>query len=138
MPRNPRQLEWQATVVKKLIGHAQISPSRRFDEAFNQIIKACESTMNDAAIMKKQYQDLFAAHEKEKQKRRKSKKKINHEGGITREEAQELMKSRDEAIQPSINEAAQSTLQPRKRVPKCSNCGTVSHNIRKCPNLTIN
>ena len=90
--------------------------------------------MNDAAIMKKQYQDLFAAHEKEKQKRRKSKKKINHEGGITREEAQELMKSRDEAIQPSINEAAQ----PRKRTPKCSNCGTVGHNIRKCPNLTIN
>ncbi|KAL1963753.1 hypothetical protein VTN77DRAFT_7819 [Rasamsonia byssochlamydoides] len=73
-PHNPRQLQRQATAVKKLIEQGHISPSSRFDEAFNQITKACESTMIQAAIMK-EYQDLLAAHEKEKQKHQRSKKK---------------------------------------------------------------
>ncbi|KKA16919.1 hypothetical protein T310_9470, partial [Rasamsonia emersonii CBS 393.64] len=78
-----------------------------------QITKACESTMIQAAITKKQYQDLFAAHEKEKQK-----KKIHHEGGITREEAQDLMRSRDQVVEPPVNDPPQSQLpasQPRQR-----------------------
>ncbi|KAL1978963.1 hypothetical protein VTN96DRAFT_7980 [Rasamsonia emersonii] len=78
--------------------------------------------MIQAAITKKQYQDLFAAHEKEKQK-----KKIHHEGGITREEAQDLMRSRDQVVEPPVNDPPQSQLpasQPRQRAPqKCSNCG---------------
>ncbi|KKA16979.1 hypothetical protein T310_9385, partial [Rasamsonia emersonii CBS 393.64] len=108
--------------------------------AFDQITKACESIMIQAAIMKKQYQDLFAAHEKEKQKRQRSKKKIHHEGGITREEAQDLMRSRDQVVEPPVNDPPQSQLpasQPRQRAPqKCSNCGIVGHTRVRCPERT--
>ena len=40
--------------------------------------------------MKKQYQDIFAANEKEKQKHKRSTRRIQQEGGLTREEAAEL------------------------------------------------
>jgi hypothetical protein len=138
-PQNPRQLQRQATAVKRLIEQEHTEPLDRFDQAFNQITKACESTMIQAAIMKKQYQDLFAMHEKEKQKRQRSKKKLQHEGGITREEARDLIRSRDEAIQTPGNEAVQSTAeasQPRRRAPpKCSNCGIVGHSRVRCQDL---
>jgi len=39
-----------------------------FDEAFNQITKAAETIIIQAVIIKKQYQDLFAAYKKEKRK----------------------------------------------------------------------
>ncbi|KKA21666.1 hypothetical protein T310_4295 [Rasamsonia emersonii CBS 393.64] len=109
-PHNPCQLQRQATAVKKLIEQGHTSPLSWFNEAFNQITKACESTMIQAAIMKKEYQDLLAAHEKEKQKRQRSKKKIRHEGGITREEAQDLIRSRDQVIEPPVNDPPQSQL----------------------------
>ena len=52
--------------------------------------------------MKKQYDELFAANEKEKKKRQRSKKRIQHNGGITGEEAQELIRSRDETTVQSV------------------------------------
>ena len=53
--------------------------------------KAYEMTMNDLLLVRKENHDLRAAHEKEKQKRQKSKKQISIEHGITREEAQALV-----------------------------------------------
>jgi hypothetical protein len=136
------------TTVQNLIDNGHISPTS-FGLAFRQLIKAYESTMVNAAIMKKQYDELFAANEKEKKKRQRSKKRIQHSGGITREEAQELIRSRDEAtgIQSrdeatgiQINNAVQSTTgvsQPRQRAPPtCSNCHTVGHKRTQCPEPT--
>jgi hypothetical protein len=140
-PHNPRQLQRQATAVKKLIEQGQISPSSPFDQAFGQITKACESTMIQAAIMKKQYQDLFAAHEKEKQKRQKSKKRIQHEGGITREEAQDLIRSRDQPVEAPVNDPPQSQLPASpariRAPPRCSDCHTVGHRRNQCPNRNV-
>ncbi|KAL1966447.1 hypothetical protein VTN77DRAFT_4589 [Rasamsonia byssochlamydoides] len=137
-PHNPRQLQRQATAVKKPIENGQISPSSPFDQAFDQITKACEATMVQAAIMKKQYQDIFAAHEKEKQKRQRSKKKIRHEGGITRDEAQELIRSRDQPVEPPVNDPQQSQLPtspPRVCMQfRCSDCNVLGHRSPQCPN----
>ncbi|KKA22392.1 hypothetical protein T310_3598 [Rasamsonia emersonii CBS 393.64] len=137
-PHNPCQLQRQATAVKKLIEQGHTSPSSRFNEAFNQITKACESTMIQAAIMKKEYQDLLAAHEKEKQKRQRSKKKIRHEGGITREEEQDLIRSRDQVVEPPVNDPLQSQLPaspPHVRPQyRCSDCNTLGHRRNQCPN----
>ncbi|ODH13115.1 hypothetical protein ACO22_07586 [Paracoccidioides brasiliensis] len=74
-------------------------------EGFDQIIKACEYGMVSATIMKKQYQDIFNANEKEKQKRKRSNRRITREGGLTREEAQNL-------IIPPVEPAEQPVIQP--------------------------
>jgi hypothetical protein len=141
-PQNPRHLQRHTAAIKKLIDDGRTSPSTPFGLAFQQLAKACETTMVQAALMKKQYDELFAAHEKEKQKRQRSKKKLRNEGGITREEAQELMKSRDEAVQSPVNAAAQLTTeasQPRHRAPpRCSDCRIVGHNRSQCRNRNPN
>ncbi|EFW19051.1 conserved hypothetical protein [Coccidioides posadasii str. Silveira] len=67
-PSNPRQLHQQANNVKNLMGQGLGSPPHGLVEGLDQIIKACEYGMANATIMKKQYQDIFAANEKEKQK----------------------------------------------------------------------
>ncbi|EED11807.1 hypothetical protein TSTA_109870, partial [Talaromyces stipitatus ATCC 10500] len=44
--------------------------------------------MNDLLLARKENHDLRTAHEKEKQKRQKSKKQLSNEQGISTEEAQ--------------------------------------------------
>ena len=93
------------------------------------------------AIVWKEVHDLRAANEKEKQKRRRSTKRIAHEGGLTRQEAQDLVQSQNQAnqsSQPVANEAAQSepaASQLRVRAQfRCSNCNILGHRRNQCPN----
>jgi hypothetical protein len=53
------------------------------------------------AIIQKEVHDLHAANKKEKQKRRRSKARIAHEGGLTRQEAQDLVRSQNQPNQSS-------------------------------------
>nr|ABL85021.1 Mp1p-like protein 7 [Talaromyces marneffei] len=62
-----------------------------------QMSKAYEMTMNHLLLVQKENYDLRAAHEKDKQKRQRSKKQISIEQGITREEAQALVQGQVEA-----------------------------------------
>uniref|UniRef100_A0A093V4F6 Uncharacterized protein n=1 Tax=Talaromyces marneffei PM1 TaxID=1077442 RepID=A0A093V4F6_TALMA len=66
--------------------------------------------MNDLLFVRKENHDLRAAHEKEKQKRQKSKKQIPIEQGITREEAQALVQGQIEASQAGPTAPAEPEL----------------------------
>ncbi|EDN08447.1 conserved hypothetical protein [Histoplasma mississippiense (nom. inval.)] len=66
-PSNPRQLQKQVNKVRNLMDQDQ---PHGLVEGFDQIIKACEYGMVSAMVMKKQYEDIFNANEKEKQKRK--------------------------------------------------------------------
>jgi hypothetical protein len=124
-PQNPRQLERFTTTVGDLAYSGHISPST-FRFAYQQLAKSCGSIMAQGAIMKKEFDGLLAANEKEKRKQRKSKKQLLHNGGITSEEAQELIPRQDTTTEAS---------QPRKRAPPtCSDCRTIGHHRRQCPN----
>ncbi|OJD20217.1 hypothetical protein ACJ73_08451 [Blastomyces percursus] len=60
--------------------------------------------------------DIFAADEKEKQKRKRSTRRIPHEGGLTREEAQNLIIPAAELVeQPIIQPLAPAAPDPRPR-----------------------
>ncbi|KGQ01649.1 hypothetical protein PAAG_11640 [Paracoccidioides lutzii Pb01] len=66
--------------------------------------------MVSATIMKKQYQDIFNVNEIEKQKRNRSRHQIQHAGGLTRNEAQDL-------IVPSAAPIEQAVIQPCESQP---------------------
>ncbi|PGG95108.1 hypothetical protein AJ79_10256, partial [Helicocarpus griseus UAMH5409] len=76
--------------IKNLM-RQRLESSQGFVKEFDQIIKACEYEMVNATIMKKQYQNIFAANEKEKQKCKRSTHRISREESLTREEAQNLI-----------------------------------------------
>lgn len=57
----------------------------------DQVIKGCYLSMHNAALLAKENADLRAANEKKRQKRTRSNRQIPHEGGLTVEEASQLI-----------------------------------------------
>jgi 7-keto-8-aminopelargonate synthetase-like enzyme len=67
-PHTLRQLQKQASSVKKQLKHRSQSPLTPSELAIQQLIKGCEMAMHSAALLAKENRDLRAANEKEKQK----------------------------------------------------------------------
>jgi hypothetical protein len=141
-PQNPRQFKRQLTTIKKRISQRIGSPLDSVDEVINRMSKAYEMTANSLTLLGKEVHDLRAAHEKEKQKRRLSTKRITHEQGITREEAQALIQSQIEASQSATAAPAEPELPASpvlvRRQYRCSDCNILRHRKPQCPNRTSN
>ncbi|EDN10859.1 conserved hypothetical protein [Histoplasma mississippiense (nom. inval.)] len=137
-PSNPRQLQKQVNKVRNLMDQDQ---PHGLVEGFDQITKACEYGMVSAMVMKKQYEDIFNANEKEKQKRKRSTRRIPSAGGLTRNEAQNLIiPAAEPAEQPVIQHSVPAAPEPRPRIrapQRCSNCNTVGHTRIRCPQLHV-
>jgi hypothetical protein len=139
-PQNIRQFVRQSTTIKKRINERTGSSNEVIDQAIMRMSKAYELTMNNLLLVRKENHDLRAAHEKEKQKRQRSKQRISIEQGITREEAQALVQGQVEAsrtittvpVEPELP-ASQAVV---RRQFRCSGCGVMGHRINQCPNRT--
>ncbi|EED20347.1 pogo transposable element, putative [Talaromyces stipitatus ATCC 10500] len=118
-PQNPRQSKRQMTTIKKRISRHTRSSSEASDEVFTR-----------------------APHEKEKQKRQRSKQQISHEQGITREETQALVQGQIESSQAVTTAPAEPELPvshpPVRHQFRCSGCGVAGHKITGCPNCIRN
>ncbi|EED13461.1 conserved hypothetical protein [Talaromyces stipitatus ATCC 10500] len=127
-------------IIPKRISRHTRSSSEAIDEVFTRASKAYEMSINKLTIAQKELHDLRAAHEKEKQKRQKSKKQISLEQGIIREEAQALVQGQIEASQAVTTAPAEPELPvshpPVRRQFRCSGCGIEGHKITGCPNRT--
>ncbi|EED21283.1 conserved hypothetical protein [Talaromyces stipitatus ATCC 10500] len=141
-PQNACQFKRQMTNTKKRISRHTRSSSEAIGEVFTRASKAYEMSINKLTIAQKELHDLRAAHEKEKQKHRRSKQQISHEQGITREEAQALVQGRVEASQAVTTAPAEPELPvchpPVRRQFRCSGCGVAGHKITGCPNRIRN
>jgi hypothetical protein len=82
-PLNYRQLEKQASSIKALLRIRSRSPPSPLNSAINQVLKACQITMQSAALLEKEVSDLRAENEKKKQKRTRSTRTIVHEGDLS-------------------------------------------------------
>lgn len=137
-PYNTRQLDKQASTIKKLLRHRTQSPPSPTKTALNQLVKGFEIALNGAAILAKENQDLRAAHEKKLQKSKRSKAQIASAEGLSIEEGHALVQNRnqvEEDIQTGPIPNAPDTLQRRVRAPpRCSDCHTLGHRRLQCPN----
>ena len=135
-PQNIRQFVRQSTTITKRINERIRSPNQVIDQAIMRMSKAYEMTMNDLLLVRKENNDLRAAHEKEKIKRQKSKKQITTEYGITGEEAEALIQSQIEASQAATTTPAEPGLPASQRVVRrqfrCSGCNIEGHRINQC------
>lgn len=137
-PSNYVQLQKQASSIKALLKQRSKSPTSPLNSAINQVLKACQITMQSAAFLEKEVSDLRAANEKQKQKRTRSTRRIAHEGDISVQEVRELRSEPIEAQVARINSyrtQVSEGLQPRTRaLPKCSLCGIQGHRRTTCQN----
>ncbi|CDM38452.1 Probable transposable element [Penicillium roqueforti FM164] len=109
-PSNYIQLQKQASSIKALLRIRSRSPPSPLNSAINQVLKACQITMQSAAFLEKEVGDLRAANEKQKQKRTRSRRHIPAEEGLS---VQETI----EAPPPGPGMPGESTIQPRTRAP---------------------
>ncbi|EKV14532.1 hypothetical protein PDIG_32460 [Penicillium digitatum PHI26] len=73
-PTNHIQLLKQASSIKALLRQRSRSPPSPLNSAINQVLKACQMTMQSAAILEKEVHDLRSENEKKKQKKTRSRK----------------------------------------------------------------
>ncbi|EED17288.1 pogo transposable element, putative [Talaromyces stipitatus ATCC 10500] len=143
-PQNIRQFVRQSTTINKRINErtGSLNQNEEINQAVIRLSKAYEILANDALLVRKENRDLRAAHEKEKQKRKRSNKQISIEQGITREEAQVLVQGQVEASQAVTTAPAEPELPTSQAVVRrqfrCSGCNVEGHRINQCPNRTSN
>jgi hypothetical protein len=137
-PSNYVQLQKQASSIKALLKERSKSPPSPLNSAINQVLKACQITMQSAAILEKEVSDLRAENEKKKRKNSRSTRQILSKEGLTVSEASTLAMQAEQASLvpiPRQVEPASVPLQPRTRAPnKCSICGIQGHRMTVCPN----
>jgi hypothetical protein len=64
-PYNLKQLKKQETTLKKLLREHIYSPPTPTKAALDHIIKGCEMVINNTILLRKEVQDLHAAHKKQ-------------------------------------------------------------------------
>lgn len=137
-PQNLLQLQKQASSIKAFIKKRSNSPPTPTDRALNQLIKGCELAMNSAIFLAHENSTLRAENEKKKQKRRRTTRWVESQGGITVGDALQALQSPLATVEPVIPppvEAPVAPLQQRTRAsPKCSDCGIQGHKRTSCPN----
>lgn len=136
-PSNYIQLQKQASSIKALLRARSKSPPSPLNCAINQVLKACQVTMQSAAFLEKEVSDLRAANEKQKQKRTRSRRQIPSTEGLSVLEASALIVQPEEAIEPPPPPQPRRPsppLQPRTRaLNRCGACGNLGHKRTACP-----
>jgi len=137
-PSNYAQLQKQASSIKALLKQRSKSPPSPLNSAINQVLKACQITMQSAAILEKEVSDLRAENEKKKRKKTRSKRQIPLKEGLSVSEASTLIAQPEQAVLAQASreaELATAPSQPRTRAKtKCSVCGIQGHRMTTCPN----
>ena len=135
---NLKQLQKQASTIKKLLRQHTDSLSSPTKAALGQLIKGCEMAIDSGVFLAKEYQDLWAAQEKQTQKRKHSNKQIATQEGLSIKEGQSLLQSRnqvDEAMPAMPAKPPHEAERPHVWAPPCcSDCHIIGHKQFQCPN----
>ncbi|MBN0049359.1 hypothetical protein JS756_36025, partial [Streptomyces actuosus] len=119
-------MDKQASTIKQLLRQRINSPSTPSKIALDQLIKGCGMAINNAVLLSKENQDLRAAHEKQIQKRTRSRKQMAVKEGLSIQEGQELLQSEnqaDVAISTALAESApEAELRSVRAPPRGSDC----------------
>ena len=120
-PANIYQMEQQKKEFESLKG--VVSPSM-VDEAIRKVIKGAEMTMQNALLLRQEIHQLQSENQYRKRRKERTKLFIQNGGSLT---VAEVRQQDEEQRELERDE------QPRpRRPPKCSDCGVLGHNRRRC------
>ena len=141
-PYNKRQLEKEASVYKKMLKQHTPPPLSVLEMRMDKMIKGHENALNEALIARHEIREIKASNEKQLQKRKRSRKQIATEEGLSIQEGQSLLQSRnqvEEAIHTvSAEPAPEAEYHSIRAPPRCSDCHIIGHIRNQCPNRNRN
>jgi hypothetical protein len=130
-------LEFILEVNRYREGYKSLVESAGESITTTKVLKACQTTMQSAALLEKEVSELRAKNERKKRKRTRSIRQIPAEEGLLVLEASSLILQLEQAILAQVPYEVRPTpapLQPRTRaLPKCGACGIEGHKRNACP-----
>jgi DDE superfamily endonuclease len=125
-PRNQVQIDKQMLLVQD----AYIRQSQSPTEPMAKVAKSASIAWNMVALQAQEIAKLRATNEQLQQKKKRSRKQLQHGGDLEVQEAQNLILARQEVEQ---QQEATSQTRRRQRAPRtCSRCGSLEHTARTC------
>ena len=141
-PYTTRQLEKQASTVKKLLKARTQSSSSSLEQRLEKLIKGHELHLNELILAREEIHELRASNKKQIQKQKRSARQLATTQGFTIQEGiKEFIRENEvyEAQNTIPIDPALSAVESRIRAPpRCSNCHILGHKRLQCPNRVLN
>jgi hypothetical protein len=141
-PYTARQLEKQASAVKKLLRARAQSPSSSLETRLDKLIKGHELHLNELVLAREEIRKFRADNEWKGQKRKRSNRQLAIAEGPAIQEGLERFQHENEVhkAQDALPiDPALSAVEPRVRAPpRCSDCHILGHKRLQCPNQVRN
>ena len=125
-PKNPAQIDKQMQLVQNAYERASRSPT----EPMAKVAKSAAVAWNMVALQTQKIAELEASNRHLQEKKKRSRKRLQHGGVLEVQEAQQLILARQETEQQREVQRQQPTQQRAPRT--CSRCGSLEHTARTC------
>ncbi|KAI1685721.1 DDE superfamily endonuclease [Pyrenophora tritici-repentis] len=139
-PSNARKLEAQSSLIRERVRQHKSSSPASIIEAIDQLKKGAEVMMLSAELMRDQISSLEKANSAASARRRRSKRRIQKHGVLTKGAGEDIL-AQNEANQQIAHEERQGGAQSgvsQRAQRRCTRCKETGHNSRTCNANTIN
>jgi hypothetical protein len=134
-PSNALEVDCQLELIRGRIQRHQNSSPTAIIESLDRLARGAQSLANYATLVKAQVADLEAANQALAARKRRSKRRIQKEGTLTRAEGNNLIAQTqvNSQIEHEINQTRSQRAADTRRQYTCSGCGELGHRINQCP-----
>ena len=126
-PSNTREVDKQATLIKRRLERHQSSSPTPIYEALSQLAKGAQVMGTSAALMQAQIATLQKANEAMHVRRKRTRKALVSDKALSVSEVQAMVEQ-----EPVEAETMEEEPRLKKRPPTCSKCHTQGHSMRQC------
>jgi hypothetical protein len=132
-PQDIAQLAQQSQLINQRLKrrHRTQSPQSPTEQAFNQVVKACEMMMHTNTLLVHENTRLWTENNHQTQKRAKKRSYLQRGGLLTGAEGLSLIEAEERRLEEAIENRSNRGRQ--RAPPRCSLCESLEHKAPKCP-----
>jgi hypothetical protein len=136
---NVHELEAQSTLIRDRIQRHKSSSPASIIQAISQLKKGAEVMMLSAELMRDRIASLERANEAATKRRQRKKKRIQHQGVLTKGDREDILaqKEADQQIEREQCQGGEQSGLSRQALARCKRCRETGHNSRTCKKDTL-
>ena len=138
-PSNVRELEAQSTLIRERVRKHKSSSPASIIEAIDQLKKGAEVIMLSAELMRDRITSLERANIAASARRQRKKKRIQHQGVLTKGAGEDILAQgeADRQIAREERQGGEQSGASRQSLARCTRCRERGHNSRTCKKDTV-
>jgi len=138
-PSNVRELEAQSTLIRERVRKHKSSSPASIIEMLDQFQKGAKVMMLSAELMRDRITSLEKTNQAVSARRQRKKKRIQHQGVLTKGAGEDIIAQREADQQTARIERQRGELSglSRQALARCKKCRETGHNSRTCKKDTL-